>query len=71
MDVNAPYLSVPNYARHINCSVRNLYRLIERGVVPSIKLGYKCVRIPVAKADAHLDSLATGGSVAASKLASL
>jgi hypothetical protein len=59
------FLTVNNYARRIDCSARNLYRLVASGVVPSIKLGYKTVRIPVELADASLKRLTTGGTLEA------
>lgn len=54
-------LRVPAYAARADISPRHIYRLIEEGVIPVIRLGRRCVLIPVEQADAALMAFATGG----------
>ena len=42
-------------------SLRHLDGLICAGVIPSVRLGKRCIRIPVEKADASIESLTIGG----------
>lgn len=42
-------------------SLRHLDELLRAGVLPHIRLGRRCIRIPLDKADASLESLTTGG----------
>ena len=42
-------------------SKRHLDYLIKDGLIPSVRLGKRCLRIPIAQADAYLESLQTGG----------
>lgn len=35
--------------------------LIREGIIPAIRFSKKCTRIPVERADAAIESLATGG----------
>lgn len=48
-------------AKRYSVHVNYLDRLIAEGVIPTVKLGRRCVRIPVTLADSALEQLATGG----------
>ena len=47
--------------RHFNIGKYRLEYLIQDGVIPTIKLGYRTVRIPVKKATESMLALAEGG----------
>ena len=48
------------YAERIAFSIRKLDMLINDGVVPVIRFSQKCIRIPVAEADASVMRFCTG-----------
>ncbi|MEE4210110.1 MAG: helix-turn-helix domain-containing protein [Parvularcula sp.] len=50
-------------AARYRVSLRQVTALIGDGVLPAVRLGRRCVRVPVAKADAVMNSLTTGGRV--------
>lgn len=50
-------------AERYSVSLRQIDNLIRDGIMPTIKLGRRCIRIPVTQADAVLESLMTGGSL--------
>jgi excisionase family DNA binding protein len=41
------YVKVPVAAERLDCSVRQIFRLIETGRLPAVKLGSRSTRIPV------------------------
>ena len=46
----AKYVSYDDFAEIISCSRRYVCELANSGVIPSVKFGRKCVRIPLEKA---------------------
>ncbi|MDR2982569.1 MAG: hypothetical protein LBV12_10030 [Puniceicoccales bacterium] len=60
-DKHPRFLRPEQYAEHIGISKRHLLRFVSSGLIPSIRLGHRCVLIPVAEADATLLKLSTGG----------
>ncbi len=42
-------------------SLRHLSDLVSSGVLPQIKLGRRCVRLPITQCDAAMEALVTGG----------
>lgn len=48
-------------AQRYSFSLRHIDNLICAGLIPTVKLSKKCVRIPVDQADAAFDQLVTGG----------
>lgn len=57
------YITRQNAAARYEVSIRHLDGLIRDGIIPAVRLGKRCLRIPVAKADAVVESLETGGDV--------
>ena len=55
------YATRDQIAERYVISKRKLDYLIQEGVIPSVRLGKRCLRIPIAQADACLESLQTGG----------
>lgn len=55
-------LSRKEFGARWSLSERYVSELIAKGVLPSIKMGRKCVRLPLPAADEALLSLQTGGS---------
>ena len=55
------YATRAQIAERYSISKRHLDYLIKDGVIPSVRLGKRCLRIPIAQADAYLESLQTGG----------
>lgn len=55
------YLTRGEAASRISISVRHLDDLVRAGIIPSVRLGRKCVRIPVVGLDSALKRLETGG----------
>lgn len=49
------------FAERWSISLRHLSNLIDAGVVPVVRMGRKCVRVPVKEADAALLKYQTGG----------
>ena len=47
--------------RHFNIGKYRLEYLIQDGIIPIVKLGYRTVRIPVKKATESMLALAEGG----------
>ena len=60
-DNDPVYATRAQIAERYSISKRHLDYLIRDGVIPSVRLGKRCLRIPIAKADAYLESLQTGG----------
>ena len=60
-DAGPIYATRAQIAERYAISKRHLDYLIRDGVIPSVRLGKRCLRIPIAKADAYLESLQTGG----------
>lgn len=50
-----------DFAKRWSICLRTLDDLVTAGIVPTIKLGKRCVRIPLKKADAALMAYTTGG----------
>ena len=46
----ADYCTYDEFARRISCSKRYVAELAAQGVLPTVKLGRRCVRIPVERA---------------------
>jgi len=55
------FLTKQEAMRHFNIGKYRLEYLIQDGVIPVIKLGYRTVRIPVKKATESMLALAEGG----------
>lgn len=55
-------MTKPEAAQRYAMSLRFLSELIEAGVIPSIKFARKCVRVPIAEADAAVLAYKTGGA---------
>jgi excisionase family DNA binding protein len=55
------YMSKAQACKRYGFCLRYISMLIEQGIIPSVKLGRRCIRIPIAKADEALESLTTGG----------
>ena len=55
------YATRAQIAERYAISKRHLDYLIKDGLIPSVRLGKRCLRIPIAQADAYLKSLQTGG----------
>ena len=53
-----------DFAKRWSICLRTLDELVTAGIVPTIKLGRRCVRIPLDKADAALMAYTTGGKAA-------
>lgn len=49
------------FAKRWSMCLRQLDHLVEAGIVPTIKLGRRMVRVPVKQADAALMAYQTGG----------
>ena len=60
-DTGPIYATRAQIAERYAISKRHLDYLIRDGVIPSVRLGKRCLRIPIAQADAHLESLQSGG----------
>ena len=56
------YATRAQMAARYSISPRHLDYLIKDGIIPSIRLGKRCIRIPVSQADAYLKSLQIGGN---------
>ena len=56
------YTTRAQIAARYSISPRHLDSLIKDGIIPSIRLGKRCIRIPVSQADAYLKSLQIGGN---------
>lgn len=52
----------PTAAKRYGVSLRYLDMMINDGVIPSIKLARRCVRIPVAEADKSIMRFKAGGA---------
>lgn len=52
-----------DYARRIGVSLRQLDYLVADGIIPVVRLGRRCVRIPVEQADAAILKNSTGKGV--------
>ena len=50
-------------AKRYGLSWRKCYDLIAEGVIPSVRLGHRTLRIPVKKVDAVMDKLADEGKL--------
>lgn len=46
----ADYCTYAEFAKRISCSKRYVAELAAQGVLPTVKLGRRCVRIPVQRA---------------------
>jgi hypothetical protein len=53
-----------DFAKRWSICLRALDHLVTAGIVPTVKLGKRCVRIPVEQADAALMAYQTGGKAA-------
>jgi len=59
---SAPMLATRRViATRYSISLRHLDYLIRDGIVPSVRLGKRCLRIPVEEADKIVHALQTGG----------
>ncbi len=56
------YATRAQIAARYSISARHLDYLIKEGIIPSIRLGKRCIRIPVSQSDAYLKSLQIGGN---------
>ena len=54
------YATRAQIAARYSISPRHLDYLIKDGIIPSVRLGKRCIRIPVREADAYVKSLQTG-----------
>ena len=54
-------LSRPEAAARYGLGLRTLDRFLAEGVIPSVRLGRRCCRIPREAADAFFRKLTTGG----------
>jgi excisionase family DNA binding protein len=54
------YATRAQIAARYSISLRHLDYLIKDGIIPSVRLGKRCLRIPVSEADAYVKSLQTG-----------
>ena len=54
------YATRAQIAARYYISLRHLDYLIEDGIIPTVRLGKRCIRIPVSEADACVKSLQTG-----------
>ena len=50
-------------AKRYRLSFRKLHDLVREGLIPSVRLGHRTLRIPVKKADAAMDKLADEGKL--------
>lgn len=53
METKAPpieYVTIQDFAKRVSVSRRHISDLTARGVIPSCKLGRRCVRIPLERA---------------------
>jgi len=50
-------------AKRYGLTWRKCHVLIAEGVIPSIRLGHRTLRIPIKKADAAMDKLADAGKL--------
>jgi len=55
------YITKQEAAKRYGLCLRYVSILIEQGILPSVKLGRRCVRLPVEKCDKALESLEVGG----------
>lgn len=68
LDAETNCMDLPKYinreqaAKRYSISIRKLDYLIEDGVIPAARLGKRCLRIPVERADAIIARLETGGA---------
>ena len=60
-DMKPKYITRQQAAKRYGLCLRYVSILIEQGVLPSVKLGRRCVRLPVEKCDAAIEALETGG----------
>ena len=61
-NVDPVYATRAQMAARYSISPRYLDYLIKDGIIPSVRLGKRCIRIPVSQADAYLKSLQIGGN---------
>lgn len=54
VDSHYMFLTVAGVARRLKCSRNTVYRLIERGELPRVKVGPKTTRIPDEAVDAFI-----------------
>jgi hypothetical protein len=59
-NVDPVYATRAQMAARYSISPRHLDYLIKDGIIPSVRLGKRCLRIPVSEADAYVKSLQTG-----------
>ena len=57
----AVLLTADEIAARYSISLREVRRLTANGFLPTVRLGRRCVRIPVEAADRAMLELATGG----------
>lgn len=55
------YATRAQIAARYSISPRHLDYLIKDGIIPSVRLGKRCLRIPISEADSYVKSLQTGG----------
>ena len=61
-ETNARALTAQAFANRYSLSLRFVRELCAEGILPQIKLGSRCVRIPLEEADAALMAYKTGGA---------
>lgn len=68
LDAETNCMDLPKYinraqaAKRYGVSIRKLDYLIEDGIIPAARLGKRCLRIPVHRADEVIARLVTGGA---------
>ena len=57
--IEKQYVSYTEFAKVISCSRRYVCELVNQGVLPVVKFGRKCCRIPLEKALKKVESMET------------
>ena len=60
-DPEIKYMTRDQAAKRYAVSLRQIASMLAGGVLPRVKLGRKCIRIPIQEADTTMRRLVTGG----------
>lgn len=55
-------VSVPEAARLLNIKRSRAYELVNAGVIPSVRLGPRCIRVPVRALEERMNEMAEAGA---------
>lgn len=55
-------VSVPEAAQLLNIKRSRAYELVNSGVIPSVRLGPRCIRVPVRALEERMNEMAEAGA---------